>query len=259
MSDLGFNKIAFCVLGTGLMLIGLNEASHAFFHTEHHEKDAYFIEVPEAPAPGEAGTAVAEGPRDYFALLSAADPAAGEQVAVKCHQCHNFEPGAPALQGPPLYGVVGRDVASVAGFKYSTGGGSLTDLEGIWDYEHLDHFIENPKKFRPATAMNFLGVKKISDRMNLIAYLRTLTTGEPLPLPPPLPPEATAAAAPAEGAVPTDPSAPAQGEAGTPAQGAPGQAPQGAPGVPSSPAPAQPAPAQPAPAQPAPAQPAPAH
>jgi cytochrome c len=242
MSDLGFNKIAFCVLGTGLMLIGLNEASHAFFHTEHHEKDAYFIEVAETPAGGGAAAAVEEGPRDYFALLSAADPVAGKAVAVKCEQCHKFEPGAAALQGPPLYGVVGRQVASVAGFKYSTGGGSLTDLGGVWDYEHLDHFIENPKKYRPATAMNFLGVKKTTDRMNLIAYLRTLTTGEPLP--PPLPASATApaegAAAPADGAAPADAAAIPGAAPATPAPGAPA--------APATPAPAQPAPAQPAPA-----------
>jgi cytochrome c len=233
MSDLGFNKIAFCVLGTGLMLIGLNEASHAFFHVEHHEKDAYFIEVPDAPAGG-GGAVVEEGPRDLGALLAAADPAAGKEVAVKCQQCHKFEPGAENLQGPPLYGVVGRDIASLD-FKYSTGGGSLTELDGNWDYEKLDHFIENPKKFRPATGMNFMGVKKTTDRMNLIAYLRTLTSGEPLPLPAPLPPQA--AAVPAEGAVPTDPSAPAQGEAGAPAP---------ATATPAPAAPAQPAPSQPA-------------
>lgn len=245
MSDLGVNKIAFCVLGTGLLLIGLNEASHAFFHTEHHEKDAYFVEVPETPAGGTA--VVEEGPRDLGMLLAAADAAAGKDVAVKCQQCHTFDQGGGALQGPNLYGIVGRDVASVPGFtSYSKGAGSLSDLEGNWDYEKLDHFIERPKKFRPATAMNFLGVTKTTDRMNLIAYLRTLTSGEPLPLPAPLPPQATDAAAPAEGAVPTDPSAPAQGEAGTPAQGAPGQPPQGAPAVPAQPAPATPAPAQPA-------------
>jgi cytochrome c len=241
MSDLGFNKIAFCVLGTGLMLIGLNEASHAFFHTEKHEKDAYFVEVAEAPAGG--GAVVEEGPRDLGTLLAAADPIAGKEVAVKCQQCHVFVEGGAPLQGPSLYGIVGRDVASVAGFKYSTGAGSLEDLEGNWDYEKLDHFIERPKKFRPATAMNFLGIAKTTDRMNLIAYLRTLTAGEPLPLPAPLPPQATAA--PAEGAVPTDPSAPAQGEAGVPA---PATA-TPAPGAPAAPASATPAPAQPAPAQ----------
>ncbi|HEX5006094.1 MAG TPA: cytochrome c family protein [Hyphomonadaceae bacterium] len=255
MSDLGFNKIAFCVLGTGLLLIGLNEASHAFFHTEHHEKDAYAIEVPETPAGG-ATAAVEEGPRDYFALLSAADAKAGEQVAVKCQQCHKFEPGAAALQGPPLYGVVGRDIASIPGFKYSTGPGSVSDLEGNWDYEHLDHFLENPKKFRPATAMNFLGVKKLTDRMNLIAYLRTLTAGEPLPLPPPLP---AAATAPAPEAVTTDSSAPSQGAAGATTPVNPGHPAQGGPAVPGQVTPPPSGPAQPAlPAQPAPAQPAPA-
>ena len=43
MSDLGFNKIAFSVLATGLALIGLNEASHAFFPKTHHEKEGYAI------------------------------------------------------------------------------------------------------------------------------------------------------------------------------------------------------------------------
>lgn len=240
MSDLGFNKIAFCVLGTGLLLIGLNEASHALFHNEHHETDAYFVEIPDAPEAG-AATAVAEGPRDYFALLSAASVAAGEEVAVKCHQCHTFEPGGEALQGPNLYGIVGRNVASVAGFKYSTGPGSLSDLEGVWDYEKLDHFIERPKGYRPATAMNFLGIRKEADRANLMAYLRTLTAGEPLPLPPPLP-EATEVAATEEGAVPTDPSAPSQGEAGAPDAAAPDAATSPAEGAPAQTDPAQPVP-----------------
>ena len=52
MSDLGFNKIAFCILGTGLALIGLNEASHSLFHTAHHEKPGYLVDVPEVHAGG---------------------------------------------------------------------------------------------------------------------------------------------------------------------------------------------------------------
>jgi cytochrome c len=126
MSDLGFNKIAFCVLGTGLALIGLNEASHAFFPATHHEKDGYAIAIPEAAGPGETAV-VAEGPRDYFKLISTADVEAGKAVSVKCQNCHKFEQGAEALQGPPLFGVVGRNIASLP-FKYTTGPGSTT----IW-------------------------------------------------------------------------------------------------------------------------------
>ena len=68
MSDLGFNKIAFCVLGTGLALIGLNEASHALFKHTEHEKPGYFVEV--AAAAGPATDAPVEGPRDYGLLLA---------------------------------------------------------------------------------------------------------------------------------------------------------------------------------------------
>jgi cytochrome c len=236
MSDLGFNKIAFCILGTGLMIIGLNEASHAFFHTAHHDKPGW--DVPIVEANSGTGPAVVEGPRDYFKLISEADVEAGKAVTAKCVQCHKFEPGAAALQGPPLYGVVGRDIASLP-FKYSTGKGSLSEKEGVWDYEHLDHFLENPKKYAPGTLMSFAGLNSRStgqrDRANLIAYLRTLTAGEPLPLPAPLPPEATAA--PADGATP-----PADGATPPAAPGTPAPT---TPGAPAAPAPAQPAPAQP--------------
>jgi cytochrome c len=245
MSDLGFNKIAFCVLGTGLMVIGLNEASHAFFHNAHHDKFGWDVPVVEASA--DSGPAVVEGPRDYFKLISEADVAAGKAVTAKCAQCHKFEEGAGTLTGPDLFGIVGRDVASVPGFKYSTGKGSISEKEGVWDYEHLDHFLENPKKYAPATLMSFVGINSKStgqrDRANLIAYLRTLTNGEPLPLPAPLP---EAAAVPADAAaVPADGAAPAPADGAAPA--APGAA---APATPGAPAPAAPAPATPAPAQP---------
>lgn len=229
MSDLGFNKIAFCVLGTGLALIGINEASHAMFHETEHEVAAYQVELPTETVTD----AVVAGPVDYGLLLSAADVAKGEEQHKKCVQCHSFEPGGPILQGPPLYGILGRDIASVPGFKYSTGEGSLSDFPGAWTYETLDHFIERPKGMASATMMNFAGINSRvtgqQDRMNLIAYLRTLG-GESIPLPAPLPP---AAAAPADGAVPADGATPppADGAVPAPADGA-------APAAPAQPAPA---------------------
>lgn len=248
MSDLGFNKIAFCVLGTGLALIGLNELSHSFFHTTHHEKPGYFIDVPEAST---GGAAEVEGPRDYFTLISNADVAKGEEQHKKCLQCHTFEQGGANLQGPNLYGILGRPIASHAGFKYSTGNGSLTAVGGNWTYEALDHFIEGPKKFAPGTAMNFAGINSRltgqQDRANLIAYLRTLGS-ESVPLPAPLPASATA---PAEGEAPADgAAAPADGAA-APADGAaPAAVPGATPAAPGAPAQTAPAttPATPAPA-----------
>ena len=83
MSDLSFNKIAFCVLGTGLMIIGLNEASHAFFHTAQHDKPGWDIPIVEASAG--TGPVVVEGPRDYFKLISEADVEAGKAVTAQAH------------------------------------------------------------------------------------------------------------------------------------------------------------------------------
>lgn len=232
------NKIAFTILATGLAVIGLNEASHAFFHTAHHDQPGYNIEVPDAPEAG--GAEVEEGPVDYGVLLAAADAAAGEAVAVKCHQCHTIEASGGSLQGPPLWGLLGRDIASLADFKYSD---DMAAQEGVWDYAKLDHFLERPKAMVPGTAMNFVGLKKQQDRMNLMAFLKTQTSGVQLDYPAPLPPQATEVAAPAEGEVPVDGAAPAEGAVpvdGTPVEGAV-----------VSPAPATPAPQPAAPATPA--------
>jgi cytochrome c len=252
--ELGFNKVAFCVLATGLLLIGLNEASHSFFKEEKHAKAGFFVEVKEAADTG-GEAAVVEGPRDYFTLISNADPVAGKQVAVKCQQCHSEANDGKIVQGPPLWGVVGRAVASYPGFKYTDAPNGMKGQTGTWDYAKLDVYLENPKKMVPGTAMNFIGLKKQKDRSDLLAYLRTLTSGEPLPLPAKLP-DQPAPAAPAEGAAAPAEAAPAPAEGAAPAAPGAAPAPTGAtPGAPQSATPAAPgaAPAAPAttPAKPA--------
>jgi cytochrome c len=247
--DLGFNKIAFCVLATGLVAIGLNELGKGFFHTpEPHGKEGEAKVMGYAITPVSGGgtgpvTEEVKGPVDFAVLISAANVDAGKQVAAKCLQCHHFEKGAGALQGPDLYDVMGRDIAGVSDFKYSAGDGSLSAIEGVWDYDHLYRFLEAPKRYAPNTAMNFVGIRKQEERINLIAYLRTLHDGDLYPLPPPLPPPAVDAAAPADGAaVPADGAAPVD-PAAAPADGTAPATPAGAtPAAPATPAPATPAP-----------------
>ena len=100
-------------------------------------------------------------------LIEAADSAKGEKVFNKCKSCHKVEDGANAL-GPHLWGVVGRDIGSVAGFGYS---GILTELPGNWDLAALDAFLTNPKGYANGTKMAFAGLKKPEDRVKLIVWL----------------------------------------------------------------------------------------
>ncbi|NDH27079.1 MAG: cytochrome c family protein, partial [Rhodobacteraceae bacterium] len=44
----------------------------------------------------------------------------------------------------------------------------------VWDEAALDGFLENPKKYLPGTKMSFAGLKKESQRDDVIAYLKTL-------------------------------------------------------------------------------------
>lgn len=173
MDTMEWTKIVGGLCGALLALMLLMWASDAIYtpkaggHGGHGEAHAmaYPIEVEESGA----GEAEEEGP-DFMTVLASADPAKGEKVFGKCKACHKLEPGANAT-GPTLYGVVGRDIASVEGFNYSN---ALLGLEGEWTPEALNGFLENPKKYAPGTTMGFAGLKKIEDRANIVAYLQTV-------------------------------------------------------------------------------------
>ncbi len=111
----------------------------------------------------------------------------------------------------------------------------------VWDYEHLDHFLLSPKGLVKGTAMGFAGLKKVQERADVIAYLRS-KADSPAPLPEAsAAPAAENASAPADAAKPADAAAPA--DAAKPAEAAPA-----APAEGTAPAdatkPAEPAPAQ---------------
>lgn len=135
------------------------------------------------PADGEeAQQAAAAAPAvdgEVATLVAAADPADGERAAHACVACHSFEQGGPTKLGPPLWDIVGHDIAAIEGFNYSP---ALADMEGAWGYEALDHFIENPREFAPGTRMAFAGVRQPEQRAAIIAYLRSLSEN-PQPLP----------------------------------------------------------------------------
>ena len=100
----------------------------------------------------------------------AAEPTAamGEQVFKRCVACHTIDAGGANGIGPNLHGVVGRAIASHAGFSYS---GAMKAKGGVWDEAALDAYLTEPMKALPGTRMAFAGVIDPADRKALILYL----------------------------------------------------------------------------------------
>ena len=156
-------KIGGGLFGAWLIFLLGKWAAEEIYHVELHGEASYVIEVETA---GAAQEVVEEF--DIVAIMASADAESGAGVFRKCSACHkvNGEDGV----GPHLDVVVNREIAAVDGFGYS---GALTGLGGAWDYEALYRFLESPKKYAPGTTMGFAGLKKSSDRADLIAYLES--------------------------------------------------------------------------------------
>lgn len=100
--------------------------------------------------------------------LAGASPEEGERLFRQCKACHTVDKGGRNRAGPNLYGVVGRPVASVDGFRYSA---ALSAYGGEWTPDRLDAYLANPRAEVPGTRMSFRGLKDPSDRASVIAFL----------------------------------------------------------------------------------------
>ena len=198
------NTIAGWVLAGGIVALGLSIVSGMYFHAEAPEKEGFAVA---AEAGGEAGGAAAV---PIATLLATADIAKGEAAFKKCAACHTIAQGGPNGIGPNLWASMGKPHGHVAGFSYSD---ALKSIPGNWDFEGMDKWLANPKKYAPGTKMTFAGLSNPEERANLIAYLNA--QGSNLPLPPP--PAADAAAPAADAATGEAAAAPAADAAAAPA------------------------------------------
>jgi cytochrome c len=188
MDTFTLNKIAGAVLGTLLIVIGSMVISRMVYEphdatgghgTEHAAAEGDGASHDVADDAMGAAEAESAGTESLGALIAAADAGAGKKVAKKCGACHSFEEGGANKVGPNLWDIVGRPVASGAGFGYSD---AMAAIGGSWDFAMLEAFMADPKGTVPGTKMSFAGVRKPGQRADLLAYLRSLSA-TPAPLP----------------------------------------------------------------------------
>jgi cytochrome c len=256
MNSFELNKVLGALLGTCLVLVAMHIASGAIFSPQVPAKPGYEIAVKEEQPPaGAAPAAPAEEP--IANVLASASVQRGAEIAKQCEACHNVQEGQGAKVGPDLYGVVGRKIASVPNFNYTS---ALKAKSGTWDFDTLNTWLTKPAAFAPGTAMTFAGLSSEKQRADVIDFLDSLSTS-PVPLPKPQNANATAPAnqAPAPAPAKSDNAAPAnQAEApanpgnAAPANPAPAAA-QSGNTPPANPAPAAAQSGNTAPANPAPA------
>jgi cytochrome c len=176
MNHANANQVSLAVLGSVLFAMLLVAFSNLVFAPQNPAVPGFLLPT-SSPASAPAAPAAPEAPLP--ALLAKADAKKGEQFAKVCQTCHNFEKGAGAKIGPPLFGVVGRPIASVPGFSYSD---SLKAVGGDWTYEAINKMITNPKSEAPGTKMSFPGEADPQKRADILAYLQTLSDS-PVPFP----------------------------------------------------------------------------
>ena len=138
-------------------------------------------EAPAPAAPVETAPALTDAQKK--ALLGALpaeyqspDLANGEAKFAACRACHTLNPGGADTIGPNLWGIFGRKAGTRPAFSYSD---EMKRAGWVWDADHINKCIENPKGALPGTKMTLAGVPNPNDRRDLIAYLKVQTSAPP--------------------------------------------------------------------------------
>jgi len=98
---------------------------------------------------------------------------AGQDIYNRCIGCHSPDRNRT---GPMHCGLVGRISGTVDGFNYSA---AMRNAGITWTADALDRFLEAPLEVVPGTTMGFAGIDNATERMQLVAWLETLTASSP--------------------------------------------------------------------------------
>jgi len=112
----------------------------------------------------------------FLALATQAqaqDAASGEKVFRKCQACHAVGEGARNKVGPQLNGIVGRQAASVEGYRYSKPAVEKAAETGAWTEEDLIAYLEDPSAFLGGRSKMAFKLRNEEERADVVAYLAT--------------------------------------------------------------------------------------
>ncbi|MBX9697041.1 MAG: cytochrome c family protein [Alphaproteobacteria bacterium] len=181
MSSFDLNKVMMAILIALILSLLSGIIAEKLVSPKKLAQNSFVVEGVEDDASSSSTQTQDDVLEPVAALMVSANVENGQKLAKQCLQCHSFEKGGANKIGPNLWNVVGNKHGHLDGYAYSS---SLLKKEGKWDYENLNHFLYKPKVYSPGTKMSFVGLKKVQDRADIIAYLRTLSDS-PVALPTP--------------------------------------------------------------------------
>ena len=99
----------------------------------------------------------------------AQDAEHGKTIFKACATCHATDHANRV--GPGLGEIIGRKAGTVPGFSYSS---AMKKSDIVWDTKILDAYLESPQQVVPGNRMPYPGLKDLTDRTDLVAYLAAL-------------------------------------------------------------------------------------
>ncbi|WP_374452984.1 c-type cytochrome [Phenylobacterium sp.] len=160
------NAFMLSVLGSCALLAGCGQGGGEKSATSTLATPAPAAE--HEPTAAEKAAVLASLPAPY----NTADIDNGKAKFAMCRSCHTIVEGGANLTGPNLHGVFGRKAGALENYKYSD---AVKNAGFVWDAEHLDKWLAEPRTFLPGTKMTFAGLKAEKDRIDLIAFLKVET------------------------------------------------------------------------------------
>ena len=177
MNAFEINKIIAAIILAVLLFFSVGKLGDFIFYVEKPKEPAYKVEAPVAKVA--SAQAASSEIIDIKALLASGTIEHGQKVFRKCSACHVVAKGGKNKIGPVLYGILGKQSASVSDYKYSK---ALIAHGKVWSFAEMNSFLIKPQAHIKGTKMAFAGLRSEKDRASVILFMNS-KSDNPLPTP----------------------------------------------------------------------------